>query len=441
MNTHWSTDAVFYHIYTLSLSQATFHNDYAEQKHSLSEIEKWLPHIKELGCNAVLFSPVLKARTHGYDVTDYYQIDNRIGTNAEFQALVKLFHNNGVRVVLDSVFNHCGRDFFAFQELKNGNKEYADWFSGVDFNKTSPLGDSFTYDTWGGYYELPKFNPKNEDVRRYLLKAVQYWMDTFNIDGMRLDAADELDFDFMSDLRRITTTKNPNFWLMGEVVHGYYSKWVNTNTLHSVTNYTLFKSLFSSHNDNNLYELAYNLKHAVPLQGLPLFNFLDNHDQPRIASNIHNPAFLGTLHTLLFTLPGIPSIYYGSEWGIHGKKENNSDQPLRPYINIESPSKNIPWLESYIRKLADIRKEQIALKQGSYRQVYLEYHKPFVYERRHGNERIYVAVNIGNKQECINLASEYHGNFIDLLSDEPIYQQSTHSIVIEPHSSRIIKAE
>jgi len=441
MNHHWSANAVFYHIYTLSLAQADFGNDYSTQRHTFSEIEKWLSHIKNLGCNAVLFSPILKSRTHGYDVTDYYQIDNRVGTNFEFQMLVKLFHDNGVRVVLDSVFNHCGRDFFAFQELQKGNKEYVDWFSGVDFSKTSPLGDSFTYDTWAGHYELPKFNLRNEDVRCYLLNVAKYWIDTFDIDGMRLDAADVLEFSFMSELRRFTTAQKPDFWLMGEVVHGDYAKWVNTDTLHSVTNYIMFKSLFSSHNDNNLFELAYNQQHILPSQGLPLYNFLDNHDQPRIASNVHNPAFLGTLHTLLFTLPGIPSIYYGSEWGIHGKKENNSDQPLRPYINIESPPNDTPWLEGYIRKLADIRQKHKALKHGGYRQVYLEYHKPLVFERRYDDERIFVAVNIGSQHEHINLAREHHNSFWDLLSDRCIEQHSTNSIHIPPHSSLIIKAE
>jgi len=441
MNHHWSTDAVFYHIYTPSLAQADFYNDYSAQRHTFSEIEKWLPHIKNLGCNAVLFSPVLKSRTHGYDVTDYYQVDNRIGTNSEFQTLIKLFHDNGVRVVLDSVFNHCGRDFFAFQELLNGNKEYADWFSGVDFSRTSPLGDSFAYDTWAGHYELPKFNLRNKNVLRYLLNVAKYWIDTFDIDGMRLDAADVLEFSFMSELRRVTTAQKPDFWLMGEVVHGDYAKWIGTDSLHSVTNYIIFKSLFSSHNDNNLFELAYNQQYAVPSQGLPLYNFLDNHDQPRIASNVQNPAFLGTLHTLLFTLPGIPSIYYGSEWGIRGMKENNSDQPLRPYINIENPPNEVPWLEGYIRKLADIRQEHKALKHGGYRQVYLEFHKPLVFERRYDDERIYVVVNIGSQQEHISLAGEHHGSLVDLLSGELIQQHMAHAIPVAPHSSRIIKAE
>lgn len=439
MNNHWSMDAVIYHIYALSLVQAPFSNDYAVQKHELSEIEKWLPHIKELGCNAVLFSPMLKSRTHGYDVTDYFNIDNRIGTNDEFQSLVKLFHENGVHVVLDSVFNHCGRDFFAFQELRHGNRDYAGWFSGVDFSRSSPMGDPFIYDTWSGYYELPKFNLQNETVRRYLLDAARYWIDEFDIDGMRLDVANELDFEFMRELRRVTSEKKNDFWLMGEVVHGDYAQWVNPDTLHSVTNYILFKSLFSSHNDNNLYELAYNLQHSVPNQGLPLYNFLDNHDQPRIASNVCNTAFLSTLYTLLFTLPGIPSIYYGSEWGICGTKENGSDQLIRPYISIENPPKDIPWLEGFICKLAAIRQEQNALKYGEYRQIYLEYQRPFVFERFYTNERIFIAVNIGNCEETLSLNDYHSGCFIDLLSGERIHSSS--AIMITPYWVRILKVE
>jgi len=274
-----------------------------------------------------------------------------------------------------------------------------------------------------------------------LLDVAEYLIDTFGIDGMRLDAANELDFSFMSELRQIATAQKADFWLMGEVVHGDYARWVNADTLHSVTNYIMFKSLFSSHNDNNLFELAYNQQHSVPSQGVPLYNFLDNHDQPRIASNVHNPAFLGTLHTLLFTLPGITSIYYGSEWGIHGRKENNSDQPLRPYISIENPPNDVPWLEDYIRKLAGIRQGHKALKCGGYRQVYLEYHKPLVFERKYENERIFVVVNIGDAQEYVNLVEEHHGSVFDLLSNEHFHQHSTYAIPVVPYSSRILKAE
>ena len=438
MDHNWSANAVFYHIYVPSLARAPLLNDYCSQSHALPEIEKWLPHIKGLGCNAVLFSPVMKSRTHGYDVTDYHCIDNRIGTNSEFRALVKLFHESGVRVVLDSVFNHCGRDFFAFSELQKGNRDYEGWFSGVDYGRQSPLGDPFVYDTWSGHFELPKFNLRNEAVRRYLIDAAAGWIDAFDIDGMRLDAANELDFGFMRELRLAATAKKADFWLMGEVVHGDYARWVNADCLHSVTNYIIYKSLISSHNDNNLNELAFNQQNAVPSHGLPLYNFLDNHDQPRIAGNVKNPALLGNLYALLFTLPGIPSIYYGSEWGIQGRKENDSDQPLRPYIDIEDPPIDAPWLEGFIRRLASMRQEQAALRLGSYRQVFLEYRKPLVFARQYEDECVYVAVNIGGGQECVDLAREHRGSFLDLLSDELIQEGSAHAIPVAPYSTRIV---
>jgi glycosidase len=437
MKHQWYEDAVVYHIYAFSAAGVPFLNDYSVQEHKLAEFEKWIPHIKGMGFNAVLFSPLLKSRSHGYDVTDYFEIDNRIGTNDEFKSLVKKFHEKGIRVILDCVFNHSGRDFFAFQELRQNNRDFASWFLGVDFNRQSPMGDHFTYDTWSGYYELPKFNLKNPATKNFLLDAARFWIDTFDIDSMRLDTANVLDFGFMSELRRVTEAKKPDFWLMGEVVAGDYSNWVNTSTLHSVTNYILYKSLFSSHNDNNLYELAYCLQNSVPNNGLPLYTFLDNHDQPRIASNVSNPAHLNTLYALLYTLPGIPSVYYGSEWGFQGVKENNQDHALRPYVNIENRSTYDTWLTGHISKLALIRQKEKALRYGSYRQIYLDYQKPFIFERSYENERIYIAVNISDHDEAVNLHSHCNGGFWDLLHGEQIF--TSHHIHLKPHSVRILQ--
>jgi cyclomaltodextrinase / maltogenic alpha-amylase / neopullulanase len=439
MKRQWYEDAIIYHIYTLSLAGAPFMNDYTLSEHKLTEIEKWIPHIKGMGFNTVLFGPVFKARTHGYDVTDYFEIDNRIGTNDEFKSLVKKFQDNGIRVLLDSVFNHCGRDFFAFQSLRHNNREFADWFKGVDFTRQSPMGDPFTYDTWSGYYELPKFNLKNTAVKNYLFDAARLWIDNFDIDGMRLDAADVLDFDFMAEMRGITEERKQDFWLMGEVVHGDYSKWVNASVLHSVTNYVLYTSLISSHNDKNLYELAYCIKNSVPDNGLPLYTFLDNHDQPRIASNVSNPAYLHTLYALLFTLPGIPSVYYGSEWGIKGIKENGSDSVLRPYIDIENRFVYSTWLTGHISRLISLRQKENALKYGKYKHIYLEYNRPFVFERFWENERIFIAVNIADNDETINLSAHSNSGFFDLLREEHIYD-SRH-IQMKPYSVRILKPE
>jgi glycosidase len=248
----------------------------------------------------------------------------------------------------------------------------------------------------------------------------------------------------MRELRRLTTEKKPDFWLMGEVVHGDYARWVNHDTLHSVTNYILFKSIISSHNDNNLYELAYCLQQSIPNHGMPNYNFLDNHDQPRIASNVRNPGYLNTLYALLFTIPGIPSIYYGSEWGISGKKENGSDQPLRPYIDIENPPADKPQLAHYIKKLAAMRHEENALKYGGYRQIYNEYHRPFIFERFIDNERIFTAVNISENPETINLSNHHNGGFIDLLSTDlqsgaRIEPDTANAIPIAPYSPLILK--
>jgi len=439
MKHKWYEDALIYHVYALSLANARFYNDYAVLEHKLSEIEKWIPHIKGMGFNSILFSPVLKSCSHGYDVTDYFEIDNRLGTNSEFQTLVNKFHENGIRVILDSVFNHCGRDFFAFRELRQNNRSYADWFSGVDFSRQSPMGDPFTYNTWEGHYKLPKFNLQNASTKNYLFDAARFWIDTFDIDGMRLDAANVLDFNFMSELRRVTEERKPDFWLMGEVVHGDYSKWVNSSTLHSVTNYILYNCLFSSHNENNLFELAYCLQNSVPNKGLPLYTFLDNHDQPRIASNVSNPEHLSTLYTLLYTVPGIPSVYYGSEWGIKGIKEYGSDQSLRPYINIDNRVSFDTWLTGHISKLAFIRQSEKALGYGDYKQIYLDYRRPFVFKRSCENERIYVAVNIADYNETIDLCKCNSNGFWDLLAEEQIL--NTGNICMKPHSARILKVK
>ncbi|MDR2594505.1 MAG: cyclomaltodextrinase [Fibromonadaceae bacterium] len=437
MERKWFENAQIYHIYALSVAGAPFMNDYAVFEHKFGVIEKWIPHIKGMGFNTVLFSPVLKSRSHGYDVSDYFEIDNRLGTSDEFKSLVKKMHDNGIRVLLDSVFNHSGRDFFAFKKLQQNERNFANWFSGVNFDKRSPMGDQFDYHTWAGFYELPKFNLQNQEIKKYLLDAALFWIDNFDIDGMRLDAADVLDFNFMKELRQITKEKKTDFWLMGEVVHGDYSRWVNDSTLHSVTNYMLYKSIFSSHNNNNLYELAHCLKNAVPQNGLPLYTFLDNHDQPRIASNISKPEYLFTLYTLLFTLPGIPSVYYGSEWGIKGVKEKGSDQALRPYIDIEKSADYSNDLTEHISKLAHLRQNENALKYGKYLEVSLEYKKPFIFERCFEEEKIYIAVNIDEHETFINLSTRFNGALLDILNDECL--QDTRNIQIKPYTVKILK--
>lgn len=329
----WYEQAVFYHIYPLGLLGAEKTNTLTETAHRLTELESWIPHISDLNGSAIYIGPLFESCTHGYDTKDFRLVDRRLGSNEDFARFVRLCHENGIRVVVDGVFNHTGREFFAFQDIREKREAspYKDWYRGVNFGWGSPLGDPFGYEAWQGHFELPCLNLWNPEVRQYLFDSIQFWVDNFNIDGIRLDCANVLDFGFMKELREKTSAMKPDFWLMGEVIHGEYNRWVNPEMLHSVTNYELHKALYSGHNDHNYFEIAHNVRRLEAV-GRSLYTFVDNHDEDRIASKLLNPAHLAPLYTLLFTLPGIPSIYYGSEWGIQGRRGHNSDTELRPRI-------------------------------------------------------------------------------------------------------------
>lgn len=442
---NWYKDAFFYHFFIFGVCNAPFKNTYEAVQYRMNEIEKWLPHLKALQCNAVLLSPVFQSASHGYDTIDYHRIDSRIGDNESFKKLVKVLHDNGFHVVLDGVFNHCGRDFFAFKDLLSHGKDskYCSWFSGIDFEKSTPFGDAFSYDTWGGYYELPKFNLNNSDVVNYLLEAVQYWIEYFDIDGLRLDTADCLCPNFMKALRKKTDALKADFWLMGEVVHGDYRDWVNEEKLQSVTNYEVFKGLYSSHNDQNLFEIAHSLNREFDAElgiyryFMP-YNFVDNHDQNRLASLVTESAYLYTIYMLLFTIPGIPSLYYGSEWGLKGVKEVHSDLGIRPYIDIEQITPEEVDLEKVIQKLSLIRNETAALRTGTYKQIAIEYQKPFIFQRQLDEQTVIVIVNATPKEHFVNLAHYCNQQVYDVLNNEHFHQNDLNNLKINPHWGRIL---
>ena len=333
----WYEQAVFYHIYPLGLLGAEKTNTLTETAHRLTELESWIPHISDLNGSAIYIGPLFESCTHGYDTKDFRLVDRRLGSNEDFARFVRLCHENGIRVVVDGVFNHTGREFFAFQDIREKREAspYKDWYRGVNFGWGSPLGDPFGYEAWQGHFELPCLNLRNPEVRQYLFDSIQFWVDNFNIDGIRLDCANVLDFGFMKELREKTSAMKPDFWLMGEVIHGDYSRWANPEMLHSVTNYELHKGLWSGHNDHNYFEIAHTMRR---LQGLchdtRLYLFSDNHDVERLPNKLRNREHIRHIAILVYTLWGIPSIYYGSEFGIEGKKEWGSDWPLRPCLEL-----------------------------------------------------------------------------------------------------------
>ena len=369
----WYNEAVFYHIYPLGLTGAPKQNDYGEPVHRLNTLVPWIEHIKEIGCTALYIGPLFQSVGHGYETTDYRSVDSRLGTNEDLKSFVRICHENGIKVILDGVFNHTGRDFFAFRDIQANREQsrYRDWYCNVNFWGNKEYNDGFSYDNWGGYNLLAKLNQRNPEVRDYLLDTVRFWVSEFDIDGLRLDAADVLDFDFMMALRDLADHIKEDFWLMGEVIHGDYTRWANARTLHSVTNYHLHKALFSAHNDHNYFEIAHTVRRQEDsgLKELRLYNFVDNHDVERIYTKLRNKAHFTPVHILLYTLPGIPSLYYGSEYGIEGKKERYSDDSIRPELHLEDLADNA--CSELISALGRIYRDEKALCYGDYKELQL----------------------------------------------------------------------
>lgn len=368
----WYDSAVFYHIYPLGLCGCP-HDNNGETGAHFDKLKEWAEHAKRIGCNAIYIGPLFESGSHGYDTTDYRLVDRRLGTNDDFKQFVKNCHANDVKVIVDGVFNHTGRDFFAFQDIKQNreNSRYKDWYCNVNFWGNNEYNDGFSYDNWGGYNLLAKLNLWNPEVKNYHLETVKFWVDEFDIDGIRLDAADVLDFGFMKELRSFCNGLKPDFWLMGEVIHGDYSRWANNDMLHSVTNYELHKGLYSGHNDHNYFEIAHTIKRLNGIVGdKKLYTFCDNHDVARIYSKLNNKAHMYNVAILVYTVPGIPSIYYGSEFGIPGNKENGSDWNLRPDLNLADFNEK-DELPALYTTLGHLKQRFPELTYGDYRELYL----------------------------------------------------------------------
>ncbi len=414
----WYDEAVFYHIYPLGMTGAPKINDYGEPVHRLNTLLPWISHIKEIGCNALYIGPLFESVGHGYETTDYKKLDSRLGTNEDLTNFVSECHKNGIRVILDGVFNHTGRDFFAFKDIKQNreNSRYKDWYCNVNFWGNNSYNDGFSYENWGGYDLLVKLNQRNPAVKEYICDVIRYWVSEFDIDGIRLDAADVMDFDYMKALRNVANEVKPDFWLMGEVIHGNYSRWANDGTLHSVTNYMLHKALYSAHNDHNYFEVAHTIKYVSDMTGdkLKLYTFVDNHDVERIYTKLKNKAHFVPVHIMLYTLPGIPSTYYGSEFGIEGRKERGSDDSLRPQLNYDEYKdavKTNPCTQ-LISALVKIRQNTPALCYGDYKELELQT-THFAYARTLEGKSVIITVNNSDNDVTMNLpcsnVKEYTG--------------------------------
>lgn len=429
----WYNEAIFYHIYPLGLCGAPKTNDYSAPVHRLPELKIWIDHIEKIGFNALYIGPLFESVGHGYETTDYKKLDSRLGDNNDLKDFVAYCHSKNIKVVFDGVFNHTGRDFFAFKDIKQNreNSPYKDWYCNVNFWGNNEYNDGFSYENWGGYNLLAKLNQKNHDVTNYICDVIRYWVKEFDVDGIRLDAADVLDFDFMKALRRTANEVKPDFWLMGEVIHGDYIRWINEGNLHTVTNYHLHKALYSGHNDHNYFEIAHTVKRLYDMSpSMQLYNFTDNHDVERITTKLSNKAHYVPAHILEFTLPGIPSVYYGSEFGIEGRKEYGSDASLRPRLEFSDYSdcldKNA--YTKTISKLCSARKAAKALSYGDYKQLMLT-NRQYAFSRNFQNQNAIVAVNNDDSDYVMTLECGNHAEYIGVLSGERVSVVNSHITV------------
>ncbi|MDY4546659.1 MAG: alpha-amylase family glycosyl hydrolase [Candidatus Choladocola sp.] len=442
----WYDEAIFYHIYPLGLTGAPKENSYGEPVHRLNTLIPWIEHIRNIGCTALYIGPLCESVGHGYETTDYKKLDSRLGTNEDLKAFVTECHAQGIRVIFDGVFNHTGRDFFAFKDIQKNREQspYRDWYCNVNFYGNNEYNDGFSYDNWGGYNLLVKLNQRNPAVKDYICDVIRFWVSEFDIDGIRLDAADVLDFDFMKALRQTANEVKPEFWLMGEVIHGDYTRWVNEGTLHSVTNYQLHKALYSGHNDHNYFEIAHTVRRLYEMggnrpDGLKLYNFVDNHDVERIYTKLQNKAQFFPVHVLLYTLPGIPSIYYGSEFGIEGKKERYSDDSLRPALQLadyknaatENPCTRL------ITALGKIRQQTKALSLGDYKELLLT-NRQYAFSRDLNGTSVVVTVNNDENPAQIHVAAGNGGAYVGALSGMKVpVEQGQINVTLQPNSGEI----
>lgn len=433
----WAYNSIFYQIYPIGFCGAPVHND-GVCVPRIRKLMDWSEYLQTLGVDSILLNPIFESDNHGYDTRDFKTIDCRLGTNEDFKEVCEDLHKHNVKIVLDGVFNHVGRGFWAFKDVqeKKWDSPYKDWFH-ISFDGNSCYNDGFWYEGWEGHFELVKLNLQNPAVVDYLMECVKYWIDEFDIDGLRLDVAYSLDHNFMRRLRSYTQELKPDFALIGEVLFGDYNIIVNDEMLHSCTNYECYKGLYSSFNSMNMFEIAHSLHRQFGsdqwciYRGKHLMTFVDNHDVTRLASILTNKKHIPLAYGLLMGMPGIPCLYYGSEWAEQGEKAPDNDYALRPCFEEPKPNE----LTEFIKKLIRVRQESDALCNGAYKNVVIQNHQ-LVFERCSEKERVIVAIDAADYPYTAN-AGELNGTAADLLTGETVTMNG--QLELKPYSVQYLK--
>jgi len=331
----WVEHVMWWHVYPLGFvgaeREALPHG--AAPVHRLEQLTSWLDYVVELGLSGIALGPVCASQTHGYDTVDHLRIDPRLGTDEDFDAFIAAAKARGLRITIDGVFNHVGREFWAFQEvLRDGpTAPTASWFH-LDWTAGAGQGNEPGYRDFEGHHALVALNHEEPAVVEYVTGVMNHWLDR-GVDGWRLDAAYALSPSFWAKVLPGVRAKHPEAYVFGEVLHGDYAAFVAESGVDSVTQYELWKAIWSSLNDGNFFELDWTLtRHAEFLESFVPLTFVGNHDVTRIASRLTDPRHVPHTVALLMTLGGTPTIYAGDEQGMTGVKEERAggDDSVRP---------------------------------------------------------------------------------------------------------------
>ncbi len=389
----WVRHAIWWHVYPLGFVGAfPAAQPPAAEEHRLSRIVEWLDHAVELGASGIALGPIFASRTHGYDTTDHYRIDPRLGDDGDFDGLVDQAHRRGLKVLLDGVFNHVGADFPRYrQAVEQQDPEAARWFRGRP-------GRLHTFEGHDGLFTL---NHRNPAVVDYTVDVMTHWLGR-GADGWRLDAAYAVPEKFWAAVLPRVRERHPGAWFVAEVIHGDYPAFVAGSGVDSVTQYELWKATWSSLNDGNFHELDWALKRHNGFQdGFAPLTFVGNHDVTRIASKLERPEHLAHALVLLFTVGGVPTVYAGDEFGYLGVKEDRAggDDAVRPEFG-SAPEELIQHLSpaaqdtlNLHRYLISLRRQHPWLHEARTSALHLE-NRFYVYEARNGDDALIVALNV-----------------------------------------------
>jgi glycosidase len=331
----WVQHAMWWHVYPLGFvgaERAALPDD-APPVHRLAHLTAWLDHVVELGLSGVALGPVFASATHGYDTVDHLRVDPRLGTDEDLDAFLAAAHERGLRVTLDGVFNHVGRGFEPFQQvLRHGPGGPTDAWFHLTWPDGAGPGTEPGYADFEGHHALVALNHDEPAVAGYVADVMTHWLDR-GVDGWRLDAAYAVPPAFWSRVLPRVRAAHPDAYVFGEVLHGDYVAVVREAGFDAVTQYELWKSIWSSLNDGNFFELTWTLtRHDALLDAFVPLTFVGNHDVTRIASRLTDRRHLDHAVALLFTLGGTPTVYAGDELGLTGVKEDRAggDDAVRP---------------------------------------------------------------------------------------------------------------